>query len=199
MLECWLTGLAEGLQRRAAAVPGQLDTAKRVAGRALAPGGRARDSFFAPEGKPGARSTQRAGPGATRTGRLRAVPRLSTTPPVGARGPGGDPHSAQAKASPALCKGQRDARRAPSSSNHAPARRGRGSNRERDASDDEAAAPAPAAPEVDAAAEAERATGQGRGGTTTHREATILKARAAEIVRKERMSKGDAAERFGNL
>ena len=65
------------------------------------------------------------------------------------------------------------------------------------ASDDEAAAPAPAAPEVDAAAEAER---ERRAKEEEERrrieKQRLLKARAAEIVRKERMSKGDAAERF---
>ena len=71
------------------------------------------------------------------------------------------------------------------------------------ASDDEAAAPAPA--EADAAEEAER---ERRAKEADDRRAKeederrriekqrLLKARAAEIVRKERMSKGDAAERF---
>ena len=72
------------------------------------------------------------------------------------------------------------------------------------ASDDEAAAPAPAA-EADAAEEAER---ERRAKEEDERRAKdeeerrriekqrLLKARAAEIVRKERMSRGDAAERF---
>ena len=71
------------------------------------------------------------------------------------------------------------------------------------ASDDEAAAPAPA--EVDTAEEAER---ERRAKEEDERRAKdeeerrriekqrLLKARAAEIVRRERMSKGDAAERF---
>ena len=65
------------------------------------------------------------------------------------------------------------------------------------ASDGEAAAPAPAAVEADAAAEAER---ERRAKEEEERRRVekqrLLKARAAEIVRKERMSKGDAAERF---
>jgi len=67
------------------------------------------------------------------------------------------------------------------------------------ASDDEAAAPAPA--EADAAAEAERQRQeeQRRKEEEERRrqeKQRLLKARAAEIVRRERMSRGDAAERF---
>ena len=62
------------------------------------------------------------------------------------------------------------------------------------ASDDEAAAPAPAAPEVDDAERERRAKEEEE--RRRIEKQRLLKARAAEIVRKERMSKGDAAERF---
>ena len=131
--------------------------------------------------------SQRAGPGPIRTRRLRATSDAARPPTAGGRVRGGDPHSAQAKAShsavqkgsPATRPQQRAARaieaatmplldEEEAANDALRVRRGSGCH----------CIGRQGQPEVDAAAEAAEATrrrgrptGQGRGGTTTHREA----------------------------
>ena len=146
--------------------------AKRVAGRALAPGGARADSFFAPEGKPGARSTQRAGPGRSGPGASEPVRTPPDRRPRADAFRGGDRTLPSKSISQRCAKGQPRARREAVTqqresidwgSNHALLDEEEAAMTPY-ASDDEAAADAPGSAEADAAAEAERrATGR-RGG-----------------------------------
>ena len=127
MLALWL---AEGYSQRRAAntVSGQLFCQKRVAGRALAPGGRARGSYLRRKAVRDCDQSLSCGAGRSQH---QAPPSHIETPSDHsdrwADASGVETRTLpKQKASQALCK--RAAPRRAERSNHAPARRGRGSN-----------------------------------------------------------------------